>query len=129
MSLDERSNVGHLSSCRLRVGDIATPPTLICSESCEFSKDGYCDDGGFGSDFDYCAFGTDCEVGLPPKNDLQNNYRFVPKLCQSLPYHILLFFPNALSSDGRTVTYARVTNFPSVSDVDLIVSLLYHCVC
>ena len=70
MSLDERSNVGHLSFCRLRVGDIATPPTLICLESCDYSKDGECDDGGAGSDGSYCAFGTDCEVGLPSKSAL-----------------------------------------------------------
>ncbi len=55
----------------LRVGGgIETRPTSMCSESCEFSKDGGCDDGGFGSDFDICPFGTDCEVWLPSKNDL-----------------------------------------------------------
>ncbi len=54
--------VGHFCVCRLRVGDIE------CSESCEYSKDGYCDDGGSGSDYDACAFGTDCEVRLPSKN-------------------------------------------------------------
>jgi hypothetical protein len=48
----------------LRVGDIE------CSESCKFSKDGYCDDGGSGSDYSNCASGTDCEVGLSSKNDL-----------------------------------------------------------
>jgi hypothetical protein len=47
----------------LRVGDIE------CSESCKFSKDGYCDDGGSGSDYSNCASGTDCEVGFPSKND------------------------------------------------------------
>jgi hypothetical protein len=70
MPLDERSNVGHFCCCRLRVGDIETPPTLICSESCDYSKDGECDDGGAGSDGSYCAFGTDCEVGLLSKNGL-----------------------------------------------------------
>jgi hypothetical protein len=70
MSLDERSNVGHFSFCHLRVGDIETPPTLICAELCKYSKDGECDDGGSGSDYSNCASGTDCEVGLPSKNDL-----------------------------------------------------------
>jgi hypothetical protein len=70
MSLDERSNVGHFCFCRLRVGDIVTPPTWICSESCEYSKDGKCDDGGLFSDYSNCASGTDCEVGLPSKNAL-----------------------------------------------------------
>ncbi len=46
------------------VGDIE------CSESCKFSKDGYCDDGSSGSDYRVCASGTDCEVGLPSKNAL-----------------------------------------------------------
>ncbi len=64
MSLDERSDVGHFCFCRLRVGDIE------CSESCAHSKDGYCNDGGSGSDYSDCAFGTDCEVELPSKNYL-----------------------------------------------------------
>jgi hypothetical protein len=38
------------------------------------SIDGYCDDGGSGSDFDLCAYGTDCEVGLPSKNDLSKQW-------------------------------------------------------
>ncbi len=54
----------------LRAGDIE------CSESCKYSKDGYCDDGGYGSDYDVCAFGTDCEVGLPSKNDLSKKNVF-----------------------------------------------------
>jgi hypothetical protein len=72
MSLDERSDVGHFCFCRLRiaVGDI------VCSESCKFSKDGYCDDGGSSSDYDICASGTDCEVGLPSKNDLSKQLSF-----------------------------------------------------
>jgi hypothetical protein len=76
MSLDERSKVDHLSSCRLRVGDIETPPTWICSESCDYSKDGDCDDGGFGSDYSSCVSGTDCEVGLSSKNALSKQLWF-----------------------------------------------------
>jgi hypothetical protein len=76
MSLDERSTVDHLSSCRLRVGDIETPPTLICSDKCGRKDNGYCDDGGSGSDFNFCAFGTDCEVGLPSKNALSKQLSF-----------------------------------------------------
>ncbi len=59
MPLDERSTFGYFCFRRLRVGDIEA----LCSESCEYSKDGECDDGGSGSDFDDCAFGSDCEVG------------------------------------------------------------------
>ncbi len=58
--------LGHCCFCRLLVGDTEA----MCLESCEYSKDGVCDDGGPGSDFDDCAFGTDCEVELPSKNDL-----------------------------------------------------------
>ncbi len=76
MSLDERSNIGHFCCCRLRVGDIETAPISICMESCEYSKDGGCDDGGPSSDYDYCTFGTDCEVGLSSKNDLSKQLWF-----------------------------------------------------
>jgi hypothetical protein len=54
----------------LRVGDIE------CSESCKWSKDGYCDDGDIGSDYGVCVFGTDCEVGLPSKKDLSKQLLF-----------------------------------------------------
>jgi hypothetical protein len=76
MSLDERSNVGRFCCFRLRVGDLETLPSLICSESCEKSKDGICDDGSFGSAYDFCAFGTDCTVGLRSKNDLSKKLQF-----------------------------------------------------
>lgn len=32
----------------------------FCEDSCFFSMDGECDDGGIGSSSDYCNFGTDC---------------------------------------------------------------------
>ncbi len=48
------------------VGDIETPLTSICSELCEYSQDDYCDDGGPGSDYSNCPFGTDCKVVLSP---------------------------------------------------------------
>jgi hypothetical protein len=72
MSLDEheRSIVGHLCFCCFRVGDIEAPATSICSESCAYSKDGYCNDGGSGGHNNACAIGTDCAVGFPSKNDL-----------------------------------------------------------
>jgi hypothetical protein len=63
----------------LRVGGIG------CSESCESSQDGVCDDGGSGSDYDNCAFGSDCEVELPSKNALskQQLWCFVSELSSS----------------------------------------------
>jgi hypothetical protein len=101
MSLDE---LLLLSSV---VGDIEAPPTLICSDSCEYSKSRQCNDGGSGSTSNICAFGTDCEVGLPSKNDHSKHCGFVPTLGPS--HYTFSFFPNTLSSDDRTVAYAQVT--------------------
>jgi hypothetical protein len=84
-----------------RVGEIE------CSESCKFSNDGYCDDGDFGSDYDLCAVGTDCMVGLPSTNALSNNCRFVSEL--SPPHTTFSCFSNTPSSDGRTVAHALAT--------------------
>ncbi len=94
MPLDERSKYGHFCFCRLRVGDLETPPNLnlICSESCEDSKNGVCDDGGSGSDDSECAYGTDCEVGLPSKKmTFQNNCGFVSEL-STFSFHIFFLF-------------------------------------
>merc|ERR1711937_812281 len=33
----------------------------ICSNTCKTAKDGVCDDGGFGSTYADCEFGTDCD--------------------------------------------------------------------
>jgi len=35
-------------------------PALLCTETCQFTNDGDCDDGGPGSDFSSCPLGTDC---------------------------------------------------------------------
>ncbi|MBO6940792.1 MAG: hypothetical protein JJ863_37805 [Deltaproteobacteria bacterium] len=35
-------------------------PTTLCTETCEYSNDGDCDDGGPGSDYSLCDLGTDC---------------------------------------------------------------------
>jgi len=32
----------------------------VCTNTCSDAGDGWCDDGGPGSDFSICAFGTDC---------------------------------------------------------------------
>eukprot|EP00900_Chrysochromulina_parva_P011793 jgi/Chrpa1/20614/Chrysochromulina_OHIO_Genome00026547-RA len=36
------------------------PPPILCSETCNFASDVDCDDGGPGSDFNACTYGTDC---------------------------------------------------------------------
>ena len=32
----------------------------LCNNDCEYAYDGECDDGGTGSDYAYCEFGSDC---------------------------------------------------------------------
>eukprot|EP00966_Prymnesium_polylepis_P084337 1951892-Prymnesium_polylepis.1 len=35
-------------------------PVGVCSDDCQYSGDGDCDDGGLGSEFDGCEEGADC---------------------------------------------------------------------
>ena len=35
-------------------------PGVLCSNSCTYATDGDCDDGGSGSEYELCDFGTDC---------------------------------------------------------------------
>ena len=39
---------------------IKTEEQIRCENTCIFSTDGSCDDGGPDSKFGYCDFGTDC---------------------------------------------------------------------
>lgn len=41
-------------------GAMPAPAAAQCADSCGSSNDGECDDGGPGSIYDICAFGTDC---------------------------------------------------------------------
>ena len=36
------------------------PPPGYCTDTCKWSSDGLCDDGGPGSQYPWCAYGTDC---------------------------------------------------------------------
>jgi hypothetical protein len=47
------------SSTLTMVGDDG-PRLEICGASCEFANDASCDDGGVGSDYDSCLYGSDC---------------------------------------------------------------------
>jgi len=38
-----------------------TEETELCTNTCEYAGDGECDDGGTGSDFAICEYGTDCD--------------------------------------------------------------------
>lgn len=40
--------------------EIKTVRKELCDDTCIFSGDGECDDGGPGSATDYCGFGRDC---------------------------------------------------------------------
>ena len=39
----------------------ASTGVAACEETCNFSSDNDCDDGGAGSEFDKCAVGSDCQ--------------------------------------------------------------------
>ena len=39
----------------------ATAQTELCTNTCNVKQDGACDDGGPGSEYSQCAYGTDCE--------------------------------------------------------------------
>ncbi len=99
--MNERSNVDQFCFFHLLVGDVEA----ICSESCGYSKDGTCNDGGSGSDYDDCAFGTDCEVGL--LEPITMTYQ--KQLWCCVRTFFKPFFFQTLSSDGRTVADAQAT--------------------
>ena len=44
----------------------ATAQTELCTNTCWFASIGSCDDGGPGSEYSFCAYGTDCEDCSPP---------------------------------------------------------------
>jgi hypothetical protein len=37
-----------------------TPSPTGCDDTCDDANDGVCDDGGSGSDDNFCGLGTDC---------------------------------------------------------------------
>jgi hypothetical protein len=77
---------------------------IDCSESCKFSKDGYCDDGGSGSDYSDCVFATDCEVWLSSEFcPSHSTYSFFSK-------HPLLWRQDC---GARTVNLTSASNFPT----------------
>lgn len=43
-----------------RIYAAAVGGASLCSNSCRYARDGDCDDGGRGSRYDMCRFGTDC---------------------------------------------------------------------
>ncbi len=49
-----------LDGCGVLPGADMGPGGGGCSNSCSDAFDGYCDDGGPGSDYSICALGTDC---------------------------------------------------------------------
>lgn len=58
-----------------------------CSNTCAYKNDGDCDDGGDGSEYDYCAAGTDCndctrvENAGGPQIDNEGNLVGIPCDC------------------------------------------------
>lgn len=47
---------------------VATGGGALCTNTCEWSSDGECDDGGPDSEYSACAFGTDC-ADCGPRSD------------------------------------------------------------
>lgn len=58
------------------------PSPGTCSNTCLYSNDGDCDDGGPGSEYTLCAPGTDCfdcgEANAPPRPPLQPGESYSP---------------------------------------------------
>ena len=66
-NLFKESSVKHLRTMESGTGSNAHQASLqrrklldICSNTCSYSYDSECDDGGPGSDYSICGFGTDC---------------------------------------------------------------------
>eukprot|EP01029_Cantina_marsupialis_P015440 TRINITY_DN33887_c0_g2_i1.p1 TRINITY_DN33887_c0_g2~~TRINITY_DN33887_c0_g2_i1.p1 ORF type:complete len:778 (-),score=169.37 TRINITY_DN33887_c0_g2_i1:164-2152(-) len=52
----------------------STSESLLCSNTCEHQSDGVCDDGGSGSLFDVCTYGTDCSDCGPREEITEGDY-------------------------------------------------------
>jgi len=59
------------------------PPPVLCTDTCAFSSDDSCDDGGAGSDFAHCSLGTDCTDCGPRLVDVPSPLS--PPLSPSVP--------------------------------------------
>ena len=51
-------------------GMLPSPSTSLCTETCGYSSDGYCDDGGISSSYSVCREGTDCQDCGPREHEL-----------------------------------------------------------
>ena len=50
-------------------------PSCLCSDTCSYSTDGYCDDGGYGAMFSSCALGSDCsDCGTACRTNITSSY-------------------------------------------------------
>ena len=54
---------------------------MICSNTCEYADDGDCDDGGPGSDYDLCDYGTDCN-DCGPRPPIENDEIICTDTCE-----------------------------------------------
>jgi len=78
----------------------------FCSDTCNFASDGECNDGGPGSTFVDCDFGTDCARPLSPPNPPL--YRLPPRTC------ILLMFLLRQSARALYLALPPRTRGPSM---------------
>lgn len=56
---DERDGCDFPDACNISPTPDPTPAS-VCTDSCGYAGDGDCDDGGPGSDYSLCEYGTDC---------------------------------------------------------------------
>ena len=54
---------------------------MICTNTCQHANDGDCDDGGPGSDYDLCDYGTDCN-DCGPRPPVENDEMICTNSCQ-----------------------------------------------
>jgi len=68
-------SAGTCTRWRSAIAPPAPPISQLCENTCRFSSDGDCDDGGPGQEFSLCGYGTDCQdcgaISLTPCNTIR----------------------------------------------------------
>ncbi|MFK8003779.1 MAG: hypothetical protein AB8H86_29725 [Polyangiales bacterium] len=63
---DASFDIGHVDT---GPGSLDSGPGGLCENTCQYASDGECDDGGEGSQYDVCAYGSDC-VDCGPRSEI-----------------------------------------------------------
>eukprot|EP00900_Chrysochromulina_parva_P005704 jgi/Chrpa1/15134/Chrysochromulina_OHIO_Genome00020374-RA len=85
----------------------SSPPSpIVCSETCNFASDVDCDDGGPGSDFNACTYGTDCTdcgprvLRSPPPPAVASPPQSTSTLCNDLCVGFPTYASDGFCDDG-----------------------------